>query len=776
MSRKKNNNSKKSVSNGYVSKRIPSGMIHIGTADDGTQIYSASPQIMKQYYPDLYELNPNKADYVFTGKNGVYTPLGASNFTYDKFIDSSLLRYNQNTPKQVIKPKKVDNAEQVSTYGTGPAYSAYDPEHPVTESNIEKYIYWDPVNKQARWVQNRKELENRMFQNNLLEGTLLFGVPPLLALGLSNPATVLPTIGGLAGYMGGSTVLNDAWKTYVSPEHNTFDYDFGNAVVQPIRELFGDKNKASITDKNAEIVGSLLNPLGWITAKVGTNGGKAFNSLGAKTYNGIRNLSLELPESQYLSYLKPPTDEPINTRPTSGLMLKSLFEGNGLERQMNKYGDVPVSAIKSYMKTVSNHDKAIMQKALDTFGNRDRISYNEFKTAVQKCIPTFEKKYQNRFVWYGMEDIGYPENSSKETVFPKTITFEDPQNLYPYRYYEYRKWPMNRHFVGNPLSHSRYFTTADNPGILQITESQGDWPQNVLLDQPRSRIVVDSNTGLTNVKRNEDGTYTLLEDLGAIKDYDYTPERVWKLYGSKNVTFPSNIGLLRESEITPEIRSLYETPVNDPVLQNMANNFERRLLYENLKIAAENGQTKVQYPTPETAIKIQQYEPTHVSTEASNRLSEIENNYKADLKALYNEYKGKFPEWYVPRNIRYNGEYPEDIIKKSYQWDKDNRHNSQVFDYFDREDQLESKFFDDISDILDNQEIMTYSEDQQRVINRYKRFPKVVQDLLKGQEVRTVYDDNNNSWFEIDVPKDFFEREWAFKKGGRLIKRKNTYG
>jgi len=51
-------------------------MTQIGVADDGTIVYSGTPQIVQQYWPDLYSLRPGATGYVFTGKNGVYTPVG----------------------------------------------------------------------------------------------------------------------------------------------------------------------------------------------------------------------------------------------------------------------------------------------------------------------------------------------------------------------------------------------------------------------------------------------------------------------------------------------------------------------------------------------------------------------------------------------------------------------------------------------------------------------------------------------------------------------------
>lgn len=285
------NKKKKVPSSGYIAKAIPHGMIQVGTADDGTKIYSASAQIMKIYYPDLYKMRPNRTDYIFIGNNGIYTPITSSNDEYDKFIDRNLLRYNTQKSTQNsrnINDKSTKNNQNVSTLNTVPA-SAYDEKSPIVAPNIERYTYWDPVNVRARDIALSKDIQNRMFQNNLLEGTLLFGGPPLLALGLSNPTTALPTIGAIGSYMAGSKALNDAWAKYVSPDHNSFDYDFGNAVLDPLRLAFGDKNKASFTDKNATIVGSLLNPVGLLTAKVGAYSGKQLNQPVYNAYNSVKS-------------------------------------------------------------------------------------------------------------------------------------------------------------------------------------------------------------------------------------------------------------------------------------------------------------------------------------------------------------------------------------------------------------------------------------------------------------------------------------------------------
>lgn len=85
-SNKKPTRAQRQVSSGYVSRRVPTGMTQIGVADDGTIVYSGTPQILQQYWPDLYNLQPGASGYVFTGRNGVYTPVGQSNHAYDRII------------------------------------------------------------------------------------------------------------------------------------------------------------------------------------------------------------------------------------------------------------------------------------------------------------------------------------------------------------------------------------------------------------------------------------------------------------------------------------------------------------------------------------------------------------------------------------------------------------------------------------------------------------------------------------------------------------------
>ena len=57
-----------------------------------------------------------------------------------------------------------------------------------------------------------------------------------------------------------------------------------------------------------------------------------------------------------------------------------------------------------------------------------------------------------------------------------------------------------------------------------------------------------------------------------------------------------------------EIKEMYSYV--DPQELYLSNNFTTRQIQENLRYAAEKGQTKMRYPTRETAAKIENYSPT----------------------------------------------------------------------------------------------------------------------------------------------------------------------
>jgi hypothetical protein len=59
------------------------------------------------------------------------------------------------------------------------------------------------------------------------------------------------------------------------------------------------------------------------------------------------------------------------------------------------------------------------------------------------------------------------------------------------------------------------------------------------------------------------------------------------------------------------INSAFNPPENIQQQKYLSDNYLRRQLQENMKYAAENGQTKMRYPTSETAAKIEGFQKTY---------------------------------------------------------------------------------------------------------------------------------------------------------------------
>ena len=140
-----------------------------------------------------------------------------------------------------------------------------------------------------------------------------------------------------------------------------------------------------------------------------------------------------------------------------------------------------------------------------------------------------------------------------------------------------------------------------------------------------------------------------------------------------------------------------------------------------MRLAAEQGQKRMRYPTPETAAKIEGYKKTYPEPQYSM------------LKQQSEAYQQSFENGAISYD-RYL-ELTDQIIKKL------------------REIHGQGQ---------------SYSPEHQTILKKYADFPKMFNKLFKGQEVRTVTDSKGNTWYEVDIPENFLQSEWQFKQGGKL--------
>lgn len=159
----------------------------------------------------------------------------------------------------------------------------------------------------------------------------------------------------------------------------------------------------------------------------------------------------------------------------------------------------------------------------------------------------------------------------------------------------------------------------------------------------------------------------------------------------------------------------------NPQQEHLKNNYLSRQLQENMKYAAEQGQKKMRYPTSETAAKIEGYKKAYPEPEYSM------------LKQKNEAYQKAFENGTIS---------------------------------YDRYLELTDKIVKRLREIQGQG--LSYSPEHQTILKKYSDFPKMFNKLFKGQEVRTVTDSKGNTWYEVDIPENFLQSEWQFKKGGIL--------
>lgn len=447
-----------------------------------------------------------------------------------------------------------------------------------------------------------------------------------------------------------------------------------------------------------------------------------------------------------------------------GYMLKSLMRGNPLEKQISKNGTVNVNNIKALVGKGSKVEQAVVDKVLasEGFAGKKSIDYNGFRKAVQDELITYNRTPDTRWADYGInrlgiresEDLSHLRNIERfaqsdrfEVVSTDTIgqarlwrdkTTGDILNWdgVTQRYlsehdvintgpglntftFSSSRIPngSSKHYDPNTLGHSRTYISASEPNVLHVMESQSDWAQ----EKPwRRRATLESYSG-------QNGTDWINE---------YSPEQA----------------------------------------DYLVNNYTSRQIQENLRYAAEKGQTKMRYPTRETAAKIEGYSKSRSQTlqdnpELQKKYDEMRDALRAEENRIVKKYA---PKDYLDESLReadfgdmgLSEEETErllDQIQRSEQFERSNEGAKM------REEIIEAREKMDPDKWLRENVEEKYIPQHETILKKYDAFPKQYQKLYKGADVRTVTDPKGNTWYEVDVPENYLKQEWAYEEGGSLI-------
>ena len=511
-----------------------------------------------------------------------------------------------------------------------------------------------------------------------------------------------------------------------------------------------------------------------------------------------------------------------------GYMLKSLMRGNPLEKQVGKNGTVSVNNVRALVGKGSKVEQAVVDKVLssDAFSGKKAIDYNKFRKAVQDELITYERTPNTRFKDYGLNRIGYPPSQ-----FSTNISGGEMFNEWANRNYEnigylsddilpsyrdkntgeiiswndlqkkYRSFVPGsetytfsspripsgsaKHYGPNTLGHSRTYTTADEPDVLHVMESQSDWAQGGGYEIPLSDI------DKYQLKQTEEILANNADRYGELNE----PRR--KMYEADAKYLREKIEKDWSSSEAAQGRYL-------------SDNYTSRQIQENLRYAAEKGQTKMRYPTRETAAKIEGYPEREAYFDEAGRdvTKEIgEENEKrlGEINKKIQEYNDASELYFTPEGeIMYGSRLTDPSVEQLRQaitaaetkyrnW-RASHPNATSTKGLEKIEAMKKSLEEsmakrrDIVNLITERNKLLNNEprlkpgitkktvyDYEDILRKYTEFPKQYKKLFRGADVRTVTDPKGNTWYEVDVPENYLQQEWPYKNGGLLSRLNKHY-
>lgn len=387
-----------------------------------------------------------------------------------------------------------------------------------------------------------------------------------------------------------------------------------------------------------------------------------------------------------------------------GFQLKGLMRGNQLESQLSKAGTISTNAVKALANKSNEMQGKILNKVLDNqFPAQRVVDYNKLRKAVQSELIPYQTKPSSKYADYGIDRLGYnakvtpentrfnPETGQFESSAVKPITFT----------FESSRIPVGnaKHYESTTLGHTRSYINPEEPHTMNVLETQSDWAQNAW---PRS-------------------TYDKMS-----KASGHRLEQLRKMVAQqKERNLPT-----QNTESRIPLQTQYRD-IPSWHIQHLQQEYPLRQLQENMLFASRNGYSKMRYPTRDTAVKVEGYEPILLFEDPSKE------------------------------------QYALNLQQKIGQLELQLAQGTNLFNY--RKISLElSKAKQEYEALKQQSTRQIYSPQQETVLKRYDQFPKMFGKVFKDQKPNIVTDSKNNSWFEFSIPQNIQQMELQYKNGGKL--------
>ena len=507
-----------------------------------------------------------------------------------------------------------------------------------------------------------------------------------------------------------------------------------------------------------------------------TNLGEFIRNLGPLTEEGAQLESL--PEVIYMNPDGTFTPTPLKlVDPFSGpsqnrglalpgnmghYQLKSLMQGSPLEKQLSKDGTININSLNAHLKKASDIERVIVEKVLQTkFPNQKSVDYNQLKLEVQKeLIQNYSRKPQSKWTTYGLDRLGYSTDKVSDgagdifEITPdgkvQTFTFESDQIPTGHA----------KHYGPSSLGHVRLFTSNDAPQILYVLENQSDWGQstNLLASDAPARTPIQMEFDFSQrinayLKGRDDALLSEFQTEDAINQY-FNKLQVDRIKNGR-----------RPARHQGTQQQIY-----------LHDNYFQRQLHEILRLASQQKQTAVRFPTRETAAKIEQY------PQRTAKIDKLPEGYEGlqelvdKLYALQDQYVQAKVNWDIYRQgTGRNLTIEEDVTRRPdyAKFQKEMKGLAKQINAYPGSPyrisavgakDIGTSIFFDLYEVVDPRK-QEYA--YENILKKYSDFPKMWKKLFKT-EPRIVTDSKGNTWYEVDVPEGYLDQEWQFKTGGKL--------
>ena len=385
-----------------------------------------------------------------------------------------------------------------------------------------------------------------------------------------------------------------------------------------------------------------------------------------------------------------------------GFQAKTLLRGNPLEGQLSKAGTISTNAVKALANKSREFEGKLMQQVLDNkFPTQRIIDYDKYRRAVQSELIPYQTRQSSKYADYGIDRLGYSSKLSPETIRlnPQTGQYESTAVKPTTFTFEAQKIPLGnaRHYERSTLGHTRTFTNPEEPGVLNVLETQSDWAQNPVAGYDKATKAASHHIS------------QLRKMIAQSKEKSLSTQHI--------------------EERVPLQQQYIDVPSWH--IKHLQSEYLPRQLQENMLYASKNGYSRMRYPTRDTAIKVEGYEPTLLFGNVEKE------QYAIKLQERIGQLEMQLMQGTNPRQYT---KLASELSKARQEYNILKQQSTQQI----------------------------YSPQEETILRKYDSFPKMFGKVFKDQKPQIVKDSKGNSWFEFAVPQNMQQKELVYKQGGIL--------